>query len=204
MNKLVLQVPGEPGYTWWSLFHLYQALGILIGAIVVGIMIYFIVKYREGKVSESDDIKPGVVPPERGNIRIIVVFFAFTAVVLFSLASYSMFVTSYIERVPDTDDVIQITVVGYQWGWRFIYPNGTEVVGEVTVPLGKTIVFRITSNDVFHKFQLKDFRVGADALPGAYNVIWIKPEKPGRYLIQCYELCGVGHANMIAYLNVVG
>ncbi len=204
LTSQILELPGEPAYTWWSLYYLYLYLGVIIGSIVIGLMIYFIIKYRDGRSNETEEIKPGKIPGQRANAKLILVFFGFTAIVLFSLASYSITVTNYIEHVPEGEDVITIEVIGYQWGWRFVYPNGTESVGEVKVPIGKTIVFKITSIDVLHKFKLKDFRIGADAVPGGYTTIWIKPEKPGTYLIQCYELCGVGHANMIAYLEVVG
>jgi len=203
MMEYVLQIPGEPAGTWYSLFNLYLGLGFLVGGVVVGMMIYFIMKYREANSNEDDEIKPGVIPKDRGNIKIITVFFGLTAIILFTLASYSILVTNYVEKVPKADDIFEVTVIGFQWGWKFIYPNGTEVVGEVVVPKDKIIVFRITSDDVFHKFQLIEFRTGADAIPGAFNVIWIQPTEPGTYTIQCYELCGLGHSVMVATMRVV-
>ncbi len=202
-HGMVLQIPGEPAGTWYSLFNLYFSLGLLVGSVVVGMLLYFVWKYRESVSNESDDIKPGVVPGERSNIKLIMVFFGLTSIILFTLASYSILVTNYVEKVPKADDIFEVTVQGFQWGWRFIYPNGTEVVGEVVVPKDKIVVFRITSMDVFHKFQLIEFRTGADALPGAFNVIWIKPTQAGTYTIQCYELCGIGHSLMVATLRVV-
>ncbi len=203
MKEVVMQIPGEPAGTWYSLFNLYFGLGLLVGAVVVGMMLYFIWKYREAVSNEEDEIKPGVIPGERSNMKIILVFFGLTSIILFTLASYSILVTNYVEKVPKADDILEITVRGFQWGWTFIYPNGTESVGKVVVPKDTIIVFRITSIDVFHKFQLIEFRTGADAIPGAFNVIWIKPTEPGVYTIQCYELCGIGHSNMIAQLVVV-
>jgi len=202
LHGLIFEVPGEPASTWYSLFQLYFSLGLLIGAVVLGMMFYFIYRYKDGRSNEQEEIKPGKIPGERNNIKLILGFFSFTAIVLFSLAFYSIPLTSYIEHVPEGEDVITIEVIGYQWGWRFIYPNGTESVGEVKVPVGKTIVFKITSLDVLHNFKIKDFRVGVDAVPGAYTYVWIKPHESGEYIIQCYELCGVGHANMIAKLIV--
>lgn len=198
----IFEVPGEPAPTWYSLFQLYFTLGLLIGGIVLGLMFYFIYKYREGQSNEPEEIKPGRIPGERSNVKMILGFFAFTAIVLFSLAFYSLPLINYIEKVPQGGDVIVIEVIGYQWGWRFIYPNGTESVGVVRVPVGKTIVFKITSLDVLHHFKIIDFRIGVDAVPGAYTYIWIRPQKSGEYIIQCYELCGIGHANMIAKLIV--
>ena len=198
----IFEVPGEPASTWYSLFQLYFSLGLLIGSVVLGLMFYFIYRYKEGRSTEPDEIKPGKIPGERNNVKLILGFFTFTAIVLFSLTFYSIPLTNYIEKVPQGEDVMVIEVIGYQWGWRFVYPDGTESVGEVRVPVGKTIVFKITSLDVLHNFKIKDFRVGVDAVPGAYTYVWIKPQESGEYIIQCYELCGVGHANMIAKLIV--
>ncbi len=198
----IFEVPGEPAPTWYSLFQLYFSLGLLIGAVVIGLMFYFIYRYKEDRSNEPEEIKPGKIPGQRNNVKLILGFFTFTAVVLFSLTFYSIPLTNYIEKVPQGEDVMVIEVIGYQWGWRFVYPNGTESVGEVRVPVGKTIVFKITSLDVLHNFKIKDFRVGVDAVPGAYTYVWIRPQESGEYIIQCYELCGVGHANMIAKLIV--
>ena len=200
--KMILEIPGEPAFTWYSLFQLYFSLGFAIGVVVLGLMFYFIYRYREDRSTESEDIKPGRIPSERGNLKVILGFLGITAIVLYSLTIYSIPLTSYIEDVPEGDDVIVIDVIGFQWGWRFIYPNGTESVGEVKVPVGKTVVFRVTSLDILHNFKIRDFRTGVDAVPGAYTYIWISPHEPGEYIIQCYELCGVGHANMVAKLIV--
>ena len=203
MKELVLQVPGEPAGTWYSLFNLYLGLGLLVGGVVVGMMLYFVWRYREAVSNEEDEIKPGVIPGERSNMKLIIIFFGLTSIILFTLASYSLLVTNYVEKVPKADNIFEVTVEGFQWGWRFYYPNGTMTVGKVVVPKDTIVVFRITSIDVFHKFQLIEFRTGADAIPGAFNVIWIKPTEAGNYTIQCYELCGVGHSDMIAWLIVV-
>jgi cytochrome c oxidase subunit 2 len=65
------------------------------------------------------------------------------------------------------------------------------------------VVFNVTSEDVFHAFSIPDLRVKIDAIPGRYNIAWTKAYQPGIYRIQCYELCGVGHAEMITKVMVV-
>jgi len=90
MKEIVLQVPGEPAGTWYFLFNLYFGLGLLVGVVVVGMLLYFILKYRETVSSESDEIRPGVVPGERSNMKLIIVFFGLTTIILFTLASYNV------------------------------------------------------------------------------------------------------------------
>jgi len=47
--------------------------------------------------------------------------------------------------------------------------------------------------------------VKEDVIPGEVNQLWFEVPDPGVYLdaIHCFQLCGVGHAFMIANLTVV-
>ena len=42
-----------------------------------------------------------------------------------------------------------------------------------------------------------------DAIPGRTNHTWFKAEKLGKYEARCAELCGLEHAHMIGYVDVV-
>ena len=42
-----------------------------------------------------------------------------------------------------------------------------------------------------------------DAIPGRTNHTWFKAEKLGTYEARCAELCGLEHAHMIGYVDVV-
>jgi cytochrome c oxidase subunit 2 len=61
------------------------------------------------------------------------------------------------------------------------------------------------SNDVIHGFNIPVARLTTEFDPGGVRSIWIRaPTKPGKYLIQCLNYCGVGHAQMKAWLVVEG
>ena len=58
--------------------------------------------------------------------------------------------------------------------------------------------FETVSKDVIHSFNIPDFTILMDAVPGRINTVWNSFDKPGEYLIQCREYCGLLHYNMRA------
>ena len=65
---------------------------------------------------------------------------------------------------------------------------------EMVVPLGMTVILRITSDDVAHSWWIPALGGKMDAVPGYVNKTWFKATKAGTYRGQCAELCGRNHA----------
>mgnify|MGYP001037776949 CR=1 FL=1 len=108
-----------------------------------------------------------------------------------------------IHEVPKNHETIK--VFGQQWFWTFEHQDGTREVGQLTLKAGHIYKFEVTSKDVIHAFNIPEFAVMMDAVPGRINTIWVKiPEDAaaGEYLIQCREYCGLLHYNMRAKLIV--
>ena len=84
--------------------------------------------------------------------------------------------------------------------WRYQYPpQGDKNVfayEEMVVPLGMTVILRITSDDVAHSWWIPALGGKMDAVPGYVNKTWFKATKVGTYRGQCAEFCGLQHANM--------
>jgi cytochrome c oxidase subunit 2 len=106
-----------------------------------------------------------------------------------------------LEAVPPQAQVIK--AIGQQWFWTFEHANGTQEVGELHVKAGVPYRFETVSKDVIHSFNIPDFTVLMDAVPGRINTVWNLFDKPGEYLIQCREYCGLLHYNMRAKLFVL-
>jgi cytochrome c oxidase subunit 2 len=78
-------------------------------------------------------------------------------------------------------------------------PNGADdvqVLNEIHVPIGKPVIIYVSSKDVIHSLKIIAMRVCQDAIPGLRIPCWFTPTIPGRYQINCAQLCGFGHANM--------
>ena len=191
---------------WWVLFNTYLYLGLAIGIVVVGFMLYFVLRYRSTGELESE--KPVNLVPGRIAARAILLMFLTTSGVLVFLAVESAGLAIKIDQVPPLSESLVIKVYAFQFNFRFEYPNGVQTVGECRIPAGETVVFNVTSIDVYHNFGLPDFKLKIDAIPGRYNTLWIvAPPLDGaterRYTIRCYEMCGMGHTEMVATLIVM-
>ena len=98
-----------------------------------------------------------------------------------------------------------VTVLAFQWGFIFFEGDGVASRNAMVAKPGERILFRILANDVIHGFNIPAVKLITEVDPGGTRLVWIRaPETPGRYLIQCVDYCGVGHAQMKAWLVVEG
>jgi cytochrome c oxidase subunit 2 len=192
----LLSVPPTTA-TFDFLLSWYVVSAVVAGGFVIGLLLFFSVKYRA---------KPGAPPPTKGpeSIWVVVAVVVIMALVL-GAAGYQTFASSSNIEVPHDPNAITIKVTGFQWGWNFTYPNGAFAVGNLTVPAGQVIILNITSKDVYHTFGIAMLAVKEDAIPGKVNQAWFEVPTQGAYLdaIRCFQLCGVGHSFMVANLTVV-
>jgi cytochrome c oxidase subunit II len=124
--------------------------------------------------------------------------------VVISLLTYvgaeSWNVERVLEHAPPESEIIK--VIGQQWFWTFEHADGTKEIGELHVKKGVPYRFEVVSQDVIHSFNIPDFTILMDAVPGRVNTIWNMFDQPGQYLIQCREYCGLLHYNMKGKLFV--
>ena len=74
--------------------------------------------------------------------------------------------------------------------------------GEVRVPAGTPITFRMTSPDVIHGFQVVGTNANMMVIPGYVSQFTTIFHEPGEYLVLCNEYCGLSHHLMQAKLIV--
>ena len=100
---------------------------------------------------------------------------------------------------------LNIHVNGQQFLWRYDYPGSTQVFSytDMYVPTNTTVTLDITASDVDHSWWIPKLGGKADAIPGHTNHTWFRISEPGTYEGQCAELCGEGHADMIAHVIAV-
>ncbi|MGS0740560.1 cytochrome c oxidase subunit II [Glaciimonas sp. GG7] len=73
---------------------------------------------------------------------------------------------------------------------------------ELHLPVNMPVEMLLRSQDVLHDFFVPPFRARMNMVPGMVTSFWFTPNKVGRYEALCAQLCGVGHANMRAYVVV--
>ena len=98
-----------------------------------------------------------------------------------------------------------VRVYAFQWGFTFVDEKAAASRNAVVVMPGEKVLFTLMSNDVIHGFNIPVARVISEFEPPGVRTLWIRaPKKPGKYLIQCTNYCGLGHAQMKAWLVVAG
>jgi len=158
--------------------------------LVVGIMLYFVWKYRQkGREvyargpSHNTMLELGwtILP----TIIVVVIFFM----------GFSGFVDM---RTPPAN-AYQIDVTATRWNWVFKYPNGATS-DDLYVPAGKPVKLVMRSEDVLHSLYIRDFRVKQDVVPGRYSTLWFQADQPTAegefHWLFCTEFCGTGHSAM--------
>ena len=67
---------------------------------------------------------------------------------------------------------------------------------EIHLKKGVPVVLEITSLDVPHGFNLPDFGVRADVIPGVPARVRLIPDKVGTFMFRCDIFCGSGHEEL--------
>ncbi|HEX8785846.1 MAG TPA: cupredoxin domain-containing protein [Telluria sp.] len=73
---------------------------------------------------------------------------------------------------------------------------------EIRLARGEPVTFELTSLDVPMGFNLPDFGVRSDVLPGVVSRLRITPDKAGRFPFHCDIFCGAGHETMAGMIIV--
>ncbi|MGO8904061.1 MAG: cytochrome c oxidase subunit II [Solirubrobacteraceae bacterium] len=211
-----------------SLYKITLAIALVIFVLVEGALVYALVKFRARKGAVAAQI--------RGNTRLEVGWTVAAAVILLALAIVTFAKLSTIQNPPNSGPAgdalagesgllyasdtpklppngksLNITVIGRQYIWQYVYPGANEPDGlgapysyqEMVVPTDTTITLNLVSEDVVHSWWIPELGGKFQAVPGYHNYTWMKILKPGIYKGQCAFLCGRGHARMTATVRAV-
>ena len=135
-----------------------------------------------------------------GHATIEWVYVGVVVALLTWVGAESWNVERLVEHVPAQAETIRVT--GQQWFWTFEHEDGKKETGQLHVKQGVPYKFELVSKDVIHDFNVPDYTILMDAVPGRVNVVWNLFDEPGEFPIQCREYCGFGHATMRGKLFV--
>lgn len=193
--------------TYDYLLNWYLVFGVGAGVVVTSLLAIFMVRYRY----RGEQGPPPQHATEGWKIVLVTVLISLTVL---SAAEYQTFASfGNIEIPRQCSEVpspcVTINVLGFQWGWNFTYPDGRFALSTnnqpLTLPANTIVIMNISSKDVFHSFGISMFAQKEDAIPGRTNQMWVEATQTGFYplAIRCFELCGIGHAFMVANLTVI-
>ena len=192
---------------------------LVIFVLVFGVMFYSVFAHRKSRGAKAAQFH------ENATLEVIWTIVPFAILVGLAIPSAA----TLIEMEDTSKSELTVRVTGYQWKWKYDFPDQNvsfmsvlatpreqienkapkgphyllEVDNPIVLPVGKKIRFQITANDVIHAWWVPALGVKKDAIPGFVNEVWTYIDEPGTYRGQCAELCGKDHGFMPIVVNAV-
>ncbi len=211
----------EIDFLIWIIFYLTGAVFVLTQVVYV----YFLIKYRSRKGVRAKY--------SHGNNLLEIVWTAIPTAIFIGLWGYSNHMWWNVIHATPPSDSMEVAVTSYQFGFSMQYPGRDGHLGRSDVnlisndnpfgndrndpatkdnfesgvlelPVNKPVRVRLNSKDVIHGFYIPQFRIYQDAVPGrTIDWVWFIPTQVGSFQLACSQLCGQGHYNMKAQIEVV-
>ncbi len=179
-----------------DLTSLLTAIAAVIFAAIVALLLLVIVRAAQGRTGRIRGLPSELVIIVVGGIVL-------PAIVLPLLWAVTLRDMRALAEPPGPPE-LTIDVVGHQFGYLVRYPGRELAIADtIRIPVGRTVVVRVTSNDVIHSFWVPRLMEKVDMIPGRTNERWVVADRAGRYLLQCSEFCGLYHARMRAWIEAL-
>jgi cytochrome c oxidase subunit 2 len=182
--------------TYWVILIVTAVIFVLVETA----LLVFIIRFRQGKRRRDQE-----APQIHGATKLELSFTIVPVLILFGIMAVVFVKLPTIKDVPSAHaaNELKIRVVGHQFYWEFQYPNGQVAMQHMVVPINRVVTLDVVSPDVIHSWWVPALGGKIDAIPGRTNHTWFKAEKLGTYEARCAEFCGLEHANMIGFVDVV-
>ncbi|HEX8558091.1 MAG TPA: cytochrome c oxidase subunit II [Pyrinomonadaceae bacterium] len=189
---------GRIAALWWLMFYVTGAVFL----VVMGFLVAALARRRRphgGEAADAPDVKPEPAR-ERRMTRVVLAGVGLTVVILFVFLVHSLLTGRALDSVAAKDH-LTVRVTGHQWWWEVRYENANAsyvltTANEIHLPLGRPVLFKLTSTDVIHSFWAPNLHGKTDLVPGHENVTWLRADTEGVFRGQCAEFCGHQHAHM--------
>jgi cytochrome c oxidase subunit II len=192
--KLILPLAASTGSATDLLLVGLVIVSLAVLALVFGLMLLFIIRYRHDS------------PIERGAIAEKSFLFEISWTIVTLAAFFGLFIWGsfiYVRILQPPSNALKIYVVGKQWMWKVQHPGGQREINALHVPIDTAVELVMTSEDVIHDFFVPAFRVKRDVLPGQYETMWFRADRLGTYHLFCSQFCGTAHSNMVGDVVVM-
>lgn len=229
LGKTLNASPEATQTEWLYMFILW--VNIISFVVVMGMMFYFVVKYRRSAQKTNYQVSIAHNTPLELAWSII------PLMVMVPIFWWGF--KGYVGKLASPTDSEEIMVRGQRWDWSITYRTGAtpQAVDEwalravtksgklspvFAVPAGRPVRFILNSSDVIHAFFIPDFRTKIDVTPNRYTSMWFMPapldpndpqdahKQPDgsvklyrEHTVFCAEYCGDDHSEMAAVLRVV-
>ena len=197
-----------------DLWRITYWFAVPLGLLVIGAIAWCLLRYRD----RGDGTGRGGKRAAQFQYHIpIEAAYTIIPLVIVAIVFGFMFnAENHVNKVSKSPDV-RITVDGFQWGWRFLYPNGHQQVSGgvqlnintqqglpvLVLPEDATVQLHVVSLDVVHTFYVPALLFQRDMIPGVDNTFDINVTRTGTFEGQCNNICGQYHAYMRFLVQVM-
>ena len=185
-----LDPSGPIARTIGELFRITMALMSLVLIPVFGMTAWFVWKYRA-----SNDQAP-YAPDWDRSVWLEWLVWLVPGLIIAILGSMTWIYTHQLDpfRPLESDTpTLEIQVIALDWKWLFIYPKqNIAVVNELSIPINRPVLFKITSNTVMNSFFIPQLGGQIYAMAGMETQLNLLADKPGRYLGENAQFSGRG------------
>ena len=189
--------PNEGGIrsVYWLILGITGGIFVLVEAA----LLLFIFRYRSGGRAREVE-GPQVI----GHTNLEIAWTVAPVLILAAIAAFVFAKVAGIRNAPAAGTAAEtIRIEGHQFYWEFIYPNGAVSIDRMRVPYNRKIELAITSADVAHSWWVPALGGKLDSIPGQVNRTSFRAERLGTFRGQCAEFCGIQHAAMLMWVDVL-
>jgi cytochrome c oxidase subunit 2 len=185
--------------------HLAYFVLFITGSIFVVVASLLGIAIVRGRRQKRDDNEPAQVYGSTQVELAWTVIPVLTVIVLFLSTARVIFA---VQDAPKPASALDVTVIGHQFWWEYRYPKlGIVTTNELHIPVSdptnsRPTYLQLLSADVVHSFWVPQLAGKTDLIPNQTNSMWVNPLRPGLYVGQCSQFCGVQHAKMLLRVYV--
>ena len=193
-KHLMPQMLSKQGDTALATVVVFTVLAAPVAGLIYAVAAYSLLAWRRKG-------SPGSAPPEDGpplryNTPLTIGWLIVTSLLCIVLLVWGLAALASDERT--SSDALQVKVTGQQWLWTFGYPGTGVQSRSLVLPVNRPVQFNVTSLDVTHGFWAYSLGVQVDANPGEVTTVNATPNKLGKFVVRCSQLCGLYHSFMYA------
>jgi cytochrome c oxidase subunit 2 len=188
-----------------SLWDEYLVTLLVVGFLVVVAIVFVAIRFRR-----RDEVWP---EGKDSAPKLELAYLTVVTLIVLGLLTLTLSAETRVDALT-ARPALRIDVTGFQWQWRFVYPNGAEQVGTnvmsrhphfptLVVPAGEVVQFNLRSSDVLHEFFIPAMRYKRYAFANYVNRFDLTFPHPGRMSGACAQFCGLDHSEMRFWVLVL-
>jgi len=177
---------------------MFLIMTIFSGLVVTGVatlVLVFAIRFRSGSTITRHKVK------SLASREFEIVWTSLTAFV--ALFFFWFAASLFLRDAEPPAGSMEVHIEAKQWMWKATHKNGARELGSLHVPVGRSTLLYMNSQDVIHSFFVPAFRIKQDVVPGMTTTLWFTPNRTGSFQLFCAEYCGTEHSMMLGEVVVM-